>query len=136
MRAYKYPNSQLTGRTTAEVLQPVSPYGLSETGARPVPDASASPVSLTTAAGSAPPIGGMAKRIFDIAVAITVLVLSAPLLILIAASIKLAEGGPVLFRQSRVGHKGRSFECLKFRTMATNAQELLERHLDKDPAAR
>src|SRR6202008_476876 len=40
-----------------------------------------------------------------------------------------------LFRHKRVGFQGKRFECLKFRTMATDAPERLVRHLESDPAA-
>lgn len=47
-----------------------------------------------------------------------------PILITIALLIKLDDGGPILFKQERVGHNGRLFKCLKFRTMITNAEDL------------
>ena len=53
----------------------------------------------------------------DVLVAVTVLVLAAPLLFLIAASIRLTMGKPVLFRQIRPGYRGIPFTVLKFRTM-------------------
>jgi exopolysaccharide production protein ExoY len=136
MRAFKYPIDQLRPQSTADVLQPTSSYGLGETGVRPALDTSASIQSPKSGVDQFSPIGGPTKRVFDIAVAMLVLLLAAPLLILIAVSIKISEGGPVLFRQQRVGHKGQLFECLKFRTMAINAGELLERHLAADPTAR
>jgi len=57
------------------------------------------------------------KRAFDIAVAATVLLLSAPLAVLIALLIWLDDGRPLLFVQERVGRGGKRFRCLKFRTM-------------------
>ena len=57
------------------------------------------------------------KRIFDLGFALGVLAVAAPLMLAIAAAIKLTSKGPVLFRQSRVGLKGRTFQMLKFRTM-------------------
>ena len=61
------------------------------------------------------------KRAFDLVVAITVLTLSAPLTALIALLIRLDDGAPVLFIQERIGRGGRSFRCLKFRTMRNGA---------------
>ena len=58
------------------------------------------------------------KRVFDIAVAGALLVLSAPLMLLTALTIRLIDGTPVLFRQIRPGLNGAPFELLKFRTMA------------------
>ncbi|HYD86085.1 MAG TPA: sugar transferase [Vitreimonas sp.] len=63
------------------------------------------------------PIGGAAKRAFDIgAASAALLVLSGPLL-LIALVIRLTSPGPALFRQARSGFRGRVFEIYKFRTM-------------------
>jgi lipopolysaccharide/colanic/teichoic acid biosynthesis glycosyltransferase len=57
------------------------------------------------------------KRIFDIVIALAVLLLAAPLIGLIALLILIDDGFPVLFVQQRVGRGGRPFRCLKFRTM-------------------
>jgi len=59
----------------------------------------------------------MAKRLFDVVLAALGLVLLAPLLLAIAAWIKLDSPGPVIFRQERVGRFGRIFRIHKFRTM-------------------
>ncbi|MGA8311314.1 MAG: undecaprenyl-phosphate glucose phosphotransferase [Terriglobales bacterium] len=59
------------------------------------------------------------KRAFDICFSILALILSAPLMLLIALGIKLTSRGPVLFVQERVSLNGRRFEMLKFRTMST-----------------
>jgi exopolysaccharide production protein ExoY len=61
--------------------------------------------------------------------------LLAPLLIICIAAIMLVSPGPVLFRHRRVGYNGKSFDCLKFRTMATDASERLRRLLETDQAA-
>jgi exopolysaccharide biosynthesis polyprenyl glycosylphosphotransferase len=65
------------------------------------------------------------KRSFDIAGAALLLALTAPLMGLVALAIKLEDGGPVLFRQLRVGRKGELFECLKFRSMVVDAEARL-----------
>ncbi|MEA1913574.1 MAG: sugar transferase [candidate division WOR-3 bacterium] len=59
----------------------------------------------------------LGKRLFDIILSLTILTLSAPLLIFIAVLIKLDSKGPVFFRQKRAGYKGKDFTILKFRTM-------------------
>jgi lipopolysaccharide/colanic/teichoic acid biosynthesis glycosyltransferase len=51
------------------------------------------------------------------------LVVAAPLLALSAAAVKLEDGGPVLFRQTRVGRDGADFELLKLRTMVVGAEQ-------------
>lgn len=65
----------------------------------------------------------MAKRLFDVLVAMLALMLLAPLLVAIAFWIKLDSPGPVLFRQQRVGRQGRAFSIRKFRTMVTDAPQ-------------
>jgi Undecaprenyl-phosphate glucose phosphotransferase len=57
------------------------------------------------------------KRIFDVLFSTIILVLTAPLMLAIAAVIKLTSSGPVLFTQERVGLNGNSFRMFKFRTM-------------------
>ncbi len=67
----------------------------------------------------------LGKRIFDVVGALGLLVAFSPLLAFIALRIKLHDGGPVLFQQSRVGRQGVPFRCAKFRTMVTDAEDLL-----------
>jgi lipopolysaccharide/colanic/teichoic acid biosynthesis glycosyltransferase len=64
----------------------------------------------------------MMKRLFDVAVSGLGLIASAPLWALIAAAIKLEDGGPVFFPQERVGLGGRVFIALKFRSMIVDAE--------------
>ena len=64
----------------------------------------------------------MIKRIFDVSLASVGLLLSAPLWGVIAIAIKLEDGGPVFFRQARVGWGGRVFGALKFRSMVPDAE--------------
>jgi lipopolysaccharide/colanic/teichoic acid biosynthesis glycosyltransferase len=61
------------------------------------------------------------KRTLDIVFILLVLPVVLPLAALIALLIRLVSDGPVLFRQERVGHLGRRFMCLKFRTMFVGA---------------
>jgi lipopolysaccharide/colanic/teichoic acid biosynthesis glycosyltransferase len=65
------------------------------------------------------------KRGADVVVAATLLVALAPLFAVIAVAVKLTDGGPVLFWQTRVGRWGRPFRCPKFRSMVPNAEALL-----------
>src|SRR6185436_1991548 len=64
----------------------------------------------------------MLKRAFDAALAGTGLVASSPLWVLFPILIKLEDGGPVFFRQERVGLGGRQFVALKFRSMRPDAE--------------
>jgi exopolysaccharide biosynthesis polyprenyl glycosylphosphotransferase len=66
-----------------------------------------------------------AKRTFDIVGSATILALAAPLMIWTAWQIKRFDGGPVLFRQTRVGRDGSYFTCLKFRSMVVDAERIL-----------
>jgi lipopolysaccharide/colanic/teichoic acid biosynthesis glycosyltransferase len=63
------------------------------------------------------------NRAADVTIAGAVLVLSSPLLALSALAIKLEDGGPVLYRQMRVGRGGEDFELLKLRTMIVGAEQ-------------
>ncbi len=65
-----------------------------------------------------------AKRLIDVAGATIGLLLLTPLMLLIAAAIKITSPGSIFFRQTRVGMNGRLFPMLKFRTMVRNAEAL------------
>jgi lipopolysaccharide/colanic/teichoic acid biosynthesis glycosyltransferase len=64
------------------------------------------------------------NRVADVAIAGSALVLALPVLALAALAIKLEDGGPVLYRQTRVGRDGADFELLKLRTMVVGAEML------------
>lgn len=88
------------------------------------------------AAGTSPrPIGLASKRAADIALAACGIVLLAPFFIICYVAIACFSHGPVFFRHKRVGFQGKKFECLKFRTMAIDAEERLRCHLELDAAA-
>ena len=63
-----------------------------------------------------------AKRAFDIVCSAALLVLASPVMVLAAVAIKLDSRGPLIYRQERVGLGGRTFWCLKFRSMRTDAE--------------
>jgi exopolysaccharide biosynthesis polyprenyl glycosylphosphotransferase len=67
----------------------------------------------------------MAKRVLDVSLAILGLAAAAPVLLVAAVAIKLGDGGPVVFRQQRVGHRGAPFTILKLRTMCIDAEDRL-----------
>jgi len=69
--------------------------------------------------------GGWAKRTFDVVVAAALVVLTSPLLLLVALLIWLQDRGPVLYRQRRVGANGAQFDMIKFRSMVTDAEARL-----------
>jgi len=70
------------------------------------------------------PNGDAVNRALDVAIAGTGLLVASPFLALAAVAIRLEDGGPVLYRQSRVGKDGRDFELLKLRTMVVGAERL------------
>lgn len=63
------------------------------------------------------------KSLFDRCAAAVALILLSPLIVLLAATIKLHDGGPALFTQVRVGRDGRRFHIYKFRTMVVDAEQ-------------
>jgi lipopolysaccharide/colanic/teichoic acid biosynthesis glycosyltransferase len=62
------------------------------------------------------------KRLYDLAFSAVGLAVLSPLLILVGIAVKCSDGGPVIFRQRRIGQCGRPFYILKFRTMFVNAE--------------
>jgi lipopolysaccharide/colanic/teichoic acid biosynthesis glycosyltransferase len=64
------------------------------------------------------------NRAADLAIAGGTLVLASPLIALAALAVKLEDGGPVLYRQTRVGRDGVDFELLKLRTMVVGAETM------------
>ncbi|MFC1971629.1 exopolysaccharide biosynthesis polyprenyl glycosylphosphotransferase, partial [Chloroflexota bacterium] len=72
------------------------------------------------------------KRMIDIAVSTVALLLSGPLMVLIAFAIKLDSPGSAIYRHERIGENGKSFQLLKFRSMLSNADEMLPQLIDVD----
>src|SRR6267142_699577 len=64
------------------------------------------------------------KRLFDIVCASVGLLVLLPVGLLIAVFIKLSDGGPVFFRQIRIGQFGKPFRIWKFRSMVVNAEKM------------
>jgi Undecaprenyl-phosphate glucose phosphotransferase len=66
--------------------------------------------------------GALAKRLTDIVLSLVALIILSPLLLLIAALVRITSKGPVLYRQERMGLDGRTFHMLKFRSMRLDAE--------------
>ncbi len=81
------------------------------------------------------PVGLASKRVIDIVLALSGIVLLAPLFIICLVATYISSPGPVLFRHRRVGFRGKYFGCLKFRTMVPDAPKRLSDLLESDPAA-
>ena len=81
------------------------------------------------------PAERVTKRAMDILISAIVLLILSPLMLLIAAAIKLEDGGPVFFRQKRLTRNGREFDILKFRSMVVDAEKYAGAVLatDNDP---
>ncbi|MCA9260328.1 MAG: sugar transferase [Planctomycetales bacterium] len=92
--------------------------------------ATATPVDMAYAFDGRQPIARnepfylVAKRLVDILGSGLGLLLVAPLMLMLAALIKITSRGPVFYRHTRVGIKGSQFTCLKFRTMVQNADKI------------
>jgi exopolysaccharide biosynthesis polyprenyl glycosylphosphotransferase len=66
------------------------------------------------------------KRIMDVCLSLFLIIVLSPVLIIISLAIKMTSPGPLIYKQTRVGLRGRPFALLKFRTMVINADALLE----------
>ncbi|MGJ8583307.1 MAG: sugar transferase [Marinosulfonomonas sp.] len=80
-------------------------------------------------------LGGRLKRISDIVLASVALLAFSPLFIMVAYSVKRTSSGPLFYGHKRIGHGGKEFKCLKFRTMSVNGDAILRRHFDANPEA-
>lgn len=75
-------------------------------------------------------------RIFDIVGAAAILIAALPFLLVLAVIMFVTDPGPLFFVHRRIGHRGQSFGCLKFRTMKVNGDEILREHLALSHVAR
>lgn len=75
------------------------------------------------------------KRTFDITASLSILIILSPLLFIISRKVG-ADGGPAIYGHERIGKGGKTFKCLKFRSMAVNSAELLDELLNNDPEAK
>jgi exopolysaccharide production protein ExoY len=81
------------------------------------------------------PIGGRTKCVFDFVTAIIILIFLSPLLIFVAAILKLTEPGPIIYKHIRIGYRGRHFVCFKLRTIVVDSENVLKALLEHDPDA-
>ena len=78
----------------------------------------------------------VSKRLFDIVFSLAVLIFFSPVYLLLALLIAVGSSGPIFYVQERVGKNYRRFECIKFRTMVVNADELLMEMIETSPQLR
>lgn len=79
-------------------------------------------------------VAAFSKRAVDAALAFIALLVISPLLAMACVSLFIIQGGPVFVTQKRIGRNGVMFSCIKFRTMVTNGEEVLARHLALNPS--
>lgn len=82
------------------------------------------------------PLSAAVCRAMDVLFAAAGLIFLLPIFVLLAAAIRLQDGGASFYAQPRLGRHGRTFRCLKFRTMVTNSEQRLAELLAKDAGAR
>ncbi len=82
------------------------------------------------------PSAKIAKRMLDLAIAVTIVPLIAPAMLAIAALIRLESPGPVFFANERIGLGGRKFKAWKLRTMVVDGDEVLRQYLTENPEER
>ncbi len=80
--------------------------------------------------------GEFAKRLFDILFSLLVLILFSPVYLILGLLIALSSEGPIFYIQERVGKNYKPFNCIKFRTMVSNADEMLMQMMETSPHLR
>lgn len=102
---------------------------------QPVSDDS-STLGVRKAHMTPPPLGGVLKRVLDIVIALVAIILFAPLMMMLGLIIWMQQDGAVFYRQTRIGFEGKSFACLKFRSMVANSEARLGEFLEANPLAK
>jgi exopolysaccharide biosynthesis polyprenyl glycosylphosphotransferase len=105
------------------VRLPLDDLGLTLTGGR-IEEFDSIPV-MSFVYGPDRTLGLLLKRILDIVLSAAAIVVLSPVLIAVALAVFIADGRPILFRQTRMGLHGRSFQVVKFRTMVRDAEARL-----------
>jgi UDP-galactose-lipid carrier transferase len=91
-------------------------------------------IMLSVRDGMSHRISQVLKTMMDLLAAAILIILSSPVFLLVAL-MNLGSDGPIFFAHRRIGSGGKSFPCLKFRTMVTNGDQILKETLERDPAA-
>jgi lipopolysaccharide/colanic/teichoic acid biosynthesis glycosyltransferase len=92
----------------------------------PQPGTAATLPSGISTGSSSSEIDNLLKRQLDMVAAALLILLFSPILVIVAVAIKLTDGGPVFYRQLRVGKNGQTFWLPKFRSMVQNADKMLD----------
>ncbi|AYC99969.1 sugar transferase [Neorhizobium sp. NCHU2750] len=85
---------------------------------------------------TSPRLSSFAKRSLDLFVCVVALFVLSPLMLITALMLLIIQGKPIFIAHRRIGRRGASFPCLKFRTMVNNNQVLLEKYLAANPSER
>ncbi len=109
-------------RTTGVHVNEVSTFIERETGRIDLRSVNPSWLIYSDGFSSGRRISSWAKRVFDIAASLALLIIALPLIILGAIAVKLDSKGPAFFRQTRVGLYGANFDLIKLRSMRTDAE--------------
>lgn len=80
------------------------------------------------------PVYDFFKRIFDIICSSAALIILSPVFLILAAAIKITDKGPVFFTHRRVGKGGKPLNIYKFRSMVTNAEDLIKQFTPEQKA--
>jgi exopolysaccharide production protein ExoY len=75
------------------------------------------------------PVGGQLKQAIDVVLAIAALIILSPVLAAIWLIVTIVDGSPAVIRHKRVGYNGQQFDCLKFRTMVLNSDQIFQDYL-------
>jgi exopolysaccharide production protein ExoY len=125
-------------RVARPALQPGSQPGFPLTIASSIFGSPAAIVSRQAAGGAAGfphGAGRIAKRLMDMFIAVTMLLVLSPVLLMVALLVRSRMGGDIFYSQKRVGRNGKMFACYKFRTMVSNGAAVLDAHLAVNPDA-
>ena len=76
------------------------------------------------------------KTIFDLFFGLIILIVGSPIFIILAVLVKLSSRGPIFFLQERIGKNKKTFNCIKFRTMHPEAEDILENLIVNNKALR
>lgn len=93
-------------------------------------------MAISTSQGLLNTANRILKRVFDLFFGIIGFIIFLPLYLIIGIMIKVEDGGPILFKHTRMGKDLEEFKMYKFRTMVPNAEEKLKEMLDKDEKLR
>jgi Undecaprenyl-phosphate galactose phosphotransferase WbaP len=89
---------------------------------------------LTRRSGLQQPMAQLSKRMLDVVVSSLALAALSPIMAIVAWIVR-SDGGPALYGHKRIGQDGKTFYCLKFRSMVSNGDEVLRKHLANNPEA-